>query len=401
MNKPLPSKSSPYAFIIGLDSIQGLQSARLLSARKVPVVGFSTNTTFYSNKTRVCEKIYFTNTGGDELIELLLSIGPTLDEKAVLFPCQDKNVINLSANRDKLAPYYHLMLPEHKTVQMMSDKSTFYRFAQENGFPLPQTLILSSQKEAEEAAVSLKYPCIIKPPVRLSSWSKHTKLKGIISQTAEEFLANFKKFNQWSETLIVQELIIGKDRNHYTCNCYFDKNHEPLVVFSSRKLRQWRPQTGQACSSEEIEDSTVVEETVRLFKHVNYVGMGYLEMKKDDRDGKYYIIEPNIGRTTGRSGAAEIAGVEFLYTMYCDALNRPLPKNRTQQYRNVKWIHLLRDTQAAIYHVRRGELTMKEWWQSVKGPKAFAIFSWRDPSPFIAALMRAIPELLSPRANAS
>nr|NIP28096.1 carboxylate--amine ligase [Phycisphaerae bacterium]NIU27426.1 carboxylate--amine ligase [candidate division KSB1 bacterium]NIV01945.1 carboxylate--amine ligase [Phycisphaerae bacterium]NIV70689.1 carboxylate--amine ligase [Phycisphaerae bacterium]NIX31909.1 carboxylate--amine ligase [Phycisphaerae bacterium] len=134
-----------------------------------------------------------------------------------------------------------------------------------------------------------------------------------------------------------------------------------------------------------------------LFKSVNYRGLGYVEIKRDERSGKYFIVEPNIGRPTGRSAIAEAGGVELLYTMYCEAIGWPLPANREQSYKGVKWVHLLRDLQSALYYWRRGELTLTEWWQSLRGPKTYALFSWRDPVPFLSALQRAIPVLLSPR----
>jgi predicted ATP-grasp superfamily ATP-dependent carboligase len=84
-----------------------------------------------------------------------------------------------------------------------------------------------------------------------------------------------------------------------------------------------------------------------------------------------------------------------MYTMYCDAVGLPLPTNRQQKYKGVKWIHLLRDLQAAAYHWRHGELTLKEWWHSVRGRKAYAIFSWSDPMPFLTALFRAVPVMRS------
>ncbi len=131
-------------------------------------------------------------------------------------------------------------------------------------------------------------------------------------------------------------------------------------MFTSRKLRQWPPITGQACLSEEVRDATIVKEAERLFRGVDYRGLGYLEMKRDERTGTYLIIEPNIGRPTGRSASAEAAGVELLYTMYCDALGWPLPRDREQTFTGVKWIHLVRDLQASVYHWRRGDLTPAE-----------------------------------------
>jgi len=140
-----------------------------------------------------------------------------------------------------------------------------------------------------------------------------------------------------------------------------------------------------------------LHEAIGLFRRVNYRGLGHLEMKQDERSGKYYIVEPNIGRPTGRSAIAEAGGVELLYTMYCDALGWPLPANREQKYEGVKLMHLLRDFQSAWYYWRHGELTLKEWWQSVRGRKAYVVFSWSDPLPFLNALLTAIPLYLSPR----
>ena len=393
----LRHRQTPYAIVIGLDCIQGLQSARILASRGVPVIAVAKSRDYYSCRTNVCEEILFADTGGPGLIDLLTRLGPTFKTKPVLFPCQDKNVLVISRCRQALEPWYQVVLPDPAVVEMMMDKTSFYQYAQEKGFPIPPTFVLRCQKDAQEAAGKLEYPCILKPPYRLRTWSKYTKLKGLVAHSPAEFLAQYEQCRGWAEVLIVQKLIKGGDANHYTCNCYFDRRGEPLVTFTSQKLRQWRPKTGQACLSEEARNDIVAQETVRLFRSVNYCGLGYLEMKRDACSGDYFIIEPNIGRPTGRAAIAEAGGVELLYTMYCDAVGLPLPENRCQKYEGVKWMHLLRDLQAALYHWRRGELTFKAWRQSIRGRKVYAIFSWRDPLPFLAALFRAAPVMLSPK----
>jgi D-aspartate ligase len=95
------------------------------------------------------------------------------------------------------------------------------------------------------------------------------------------------------------------------------------------------------------------------------------------------IIEPNVGRPTGRSAIAEGGGVELVYTAYCDAAGLPLPTRRTQQYVGTTWLDLRRDVQAAVVGIRRGELTAREWWSSLRGPRTHAIWSARDPRPFV------------------
>ena len=384
-----PDDDRPRAIVIGLDCIQGLQSARVLSARAIPVIGITKNGSHFSTKTNVCEHIYVTDTGGDKLVDLLEQLGPTFSKKPVLFPCQDKNVLVISEHRSRLEAWYEIVLPPHDVLEMMMNKATFYEHAERTGLPIPETFLIRTREQAQEVASRVTYPCILKPPLRLRTWSRYTKVKGFIAESPSELLDHYDRSRDWTEALIAQRLIPGGDRDHYTCNCYIDRSGEPQVVFTTRKLRQWPPKIGQACLAEEVRNDVVTRETLRVYGSVEYRGLGYLEMKQDATSGEYFIIEPNVGRPTGRSALAEAAGVELLYTMYCDALGLPLPHNRQQKYQGMKWIHLLRDLQAAYFHWRRRELTWREWLRSVMGPKATAVFSWTDPRPFFSAIFGA------------
>lgn len=385
----------PWAIVIGLDCLQGLQSARVLADRGVSVLGVVKDPTHHAVRTRACKRILRADTGGEPLIELLERLGPTFASKPVLFPCQDKNVLVISRERDRLAPWYHVMLADQKVVELMMDKAAFYAYAMQADLPLPPTVILHDRDDAERAATELPYPAVLKPSIRLRRWSAHTKVKAVVARTPQELLAHYDRFSQWADVLIAQQLIEGSDRNHVTCNCYFDGDGDAAVTFTTRKLRQWPPRTGQACLAEEVRDDAVTELTVALFAGLRYRGLGYLETKREESTGRYLIIEPNIGRPTGRSAAAEAAGVELLYTMYCDAVGRPLPSNRQQTYQGVKWIHLLRDLQASLHHWQRGELTVREWWESIRGRRAYAVWSWRDPRPFLVALRGAVRAILA------
>lgn len=391
------NSQQPYAIIIGLDSMQGIQAARILAHRKVPVIALAEDPKHPSCRTRVCEEILFANTGSEELIRTLDTLGPTLSEKAVLFPCEDKNVWLLSRYRQRLEEWYHLVLPEEDVVEMMMDKVRFYAYAEEEGFPIPRTFFLRSKADAEEAARRLTFPCILKPPNTSQGWWQHTMVKAFKVSNEEELLLSYDHCKRWTDALILQEWIDGTDANLYSCNCYFDANSEPVASFISRKLRQWPPETGQSSLGQECWDDVVYNETVRLFRSVRHRGLGYLEMKRDEASGNYFIIEPNIGRPTGRSAIAEAGGVELLYTMYCDSVGWPLPAGLEQKHDGIKWIHLRRDFQSALYHRLQGELTLKEWYRSWRGRKTYALFSWSDPAPFLADLITVIRVALSRR----
>ncbi|MDZ7267820.1 MAG: carboxylate--amine ligase [candidate division KSB1 bacterium] len=390
----------PHAIVIGLDCITGLQTARILARHHVPVIALAKEPAHYCCRTRVCERILAVNTATEELVQALETLGPRLPHPAVLFPCTDMSVLLLSRHRQQLDAWYRLALPPAETVEMLMDKQRFYTHAQQAGLPIPATFFLHNRAEAVAAAEQLRYPCILKPPLKTPRWERNTRAKVYKAANVAELLALYERCSPWAEVLMAQEWIAGSDAQLYSCNCYFNAQSEPLVTFVARKLRQWPPETGTSCLGEECRNDEVLQVTLQLFRSVNYHGLGYVEMKQEARTGRHYLIEPNIGRPTGRSAIAEAGGVELLYTAYCDMLGRPLPAQRTQTYRGVKWIYLRRDVQSAFHYWRRGELTLRDWWRSVRGPKGYAVFSWRDPLPFLSDLFRVF-RLFPQRAHAA
>lgn len=380
----------PYAIVIGLDTVTGLQTARILARHNVPVVGIATDPFAHFCRTKVCERILFANTANDEFINALITLGPELNQKALLFPCSDLSVLLLSRRRSDLERWYHVVLPDHQVVEMLMDKVSFYTHARAAGLPIPRTFIVTSMAEVKQAAAELTYPCILKPPMRTPAWEQHVRTKVFKISNAAQLLATYECYSPWAKVLMVQEWIEGTDAELYSCNCYFNADSKPLVTFVSRKLRQWPPETGVSCLGEECRNDTVLRETIRLFQSVGYRGLGYVEMKRDVRTGKHFIIEPNIGRPTGRSAIAEAGGVAMLYAAYCDVVQKPLPPNLDQKYVGAKWIYLRQDFQSALHYWRRGDLTLMQWARSWRGHKTDAVFSWTDQAPFWADVRRSI-----------
>src|SRR5512145_568148 len=81
MQQQLP----PYAIVIGLDSLTGIQTARILHQHNIPVIGIAKDQDHFSCRTRVCKKILIADTDSFELIRVLQALAPTLEKKPVLF----------------------------------------------------------------------------------------------------------------------------------------------------------------------------------------------------------------------------------------------------------------------------------------------------------------------------
>lgn len=376
------------AVVIGLDCITGLQSARILARRGVPVIGLAGDARHYAARTRVCERVIEADLTGEGLIESLERLGPSLPSRAVLFPCTDLSVLLVSRHRERLMDRYHVLLPDHAAVQTLMDKMRFLQHAIDHDLPIPETVLLRDRGDALRAADTLTYPCVLKPPVKSPTWQRNTAMKVFLVGTPEELIATYDRIGGWAEVIIAQEWVEGGEQELYSCNAYFDRQARPLVTFVARKLRQWPPHTGTSSLGEECRNDDVLDATVGLFAGVGFHGLAYLEMKRDVRSGRHYIIEPNVGRPTGRSAIADGAGVPLLYTAYCDAVGLPLPAGREQRYSGAKWIDIRRDTQSALYFLRRGELSWRGWAASVRGPKAHAVLDRTDPLPFLYELLQ-------------
>jgi predicted ATP-grasp superfamily ATP-dependent carboligase len=50
---------------------------------------------------------------------------------------------------------------------------------------------------------------------------------------------------------------------------------------------------------------------------------------------------------------------------------------------------------SAFYYWKNGELTIKDWYKSIKGKKFYAVYSLKDPLPFIAEVGTAVKVIWS------
>lgn len=390
------SRELPQAFVIDAGSIAGLQSARTLARHGVPVIGIGRPNHPYC-RTRACQKVIHSPIAGGQFIELLETMGPKLDQPAIILPTQDLVVLHLSRHRERIAPWFRLALPSHELVETLLDKVRFYRFALERGFPIPPTRFVNSREDLLAAMDALRFPAVLKPAIRTERWRQLSAEKVYKVESRQALLDRYEQVRDWSDELIVQEWIEGGEENLYSCNAYFDAASRPVVTFVARKLRQWPPYSGSSCLGEECRNDEVLRETIRLFQSVGFHGLAYLEMKRDARTGRHYILEPNIGRATGRSGIAEGGGVELHYAMYADLAGLPLPAQLEQRYTGVKWICLRRDFQAALRKWLRGEIRLRDWRASWRAPRVWADFSWSDPAPFIYDVLAVVAALFRAR----
>ena len=270
------------------------------------------------------------------------------------------------------------------------DKSALEEFATSAGIRVPKTLTVEPGAAARDSWSVGEFPVVVKPARKSAAWDKVVSRKVVVCEDEATLRSTVGALPDEVGELIVQQWIPGGEDQLFSCNLYIDRTGAVLCTFVARKLRQWPPRAGTSASGESVLDDRVNDLAAELFSRAGHIGLGYVEMKYDARSDLYVVIEPNVGRPTGRSAIADGGGVELLYTAYCDAVGLAVPEPQVQRATTNKWVYLRHDIQAAIAGMRAGELTPRAWIQSLRGPKTFAVWSRSDPMPFVVDVLATV-----------
>ncbi|QWC86649.1 hypothetical protein KLP28_08270 [Nocardioidaceae bacterium] len=388
----------PPVVLVGLASVIGLQTARLLHDRGIRVIGLAGDPGHYAARTRTCERVLAADVHGPGFLEVLEVLGEELAEELadaraaglpgpVLLPCTDRAVLVVAQHAAALRRWFEVPLSGFDTVHALTDKAAFADLIDRVGLQGPATRVVRDAADVEIAA-GLRFPVVVKPSVKSHHWRTVTRSKVCRVEDPTGLRELCARVGRAAGALVVQELVDGDEDRLITCNSYVDRHGRTLASFTSRKRRQWPPALGIASYAEPVEDAEVAALAERLFADAGFHGLAYLEVKRDRASGRPVLIEANVGRPTGRSAMAEASGVELLMTMYADAVGLPLPPaaERRQAPGGPAWINLRRDALAFWAARRAGAMTAREWSQDLRRPLVHAVWSRRDPMPFIMEL---------------
>ena len=387
----MTSKSNqPAAVVVGLQHTTALNTVWSLAQMNAPVIGVTSRPRSPLAQTRKCKIVNCPDVDGDALIDTLVELGKSFDQKAVLFPCSDDQVSVISEKRELVAAYYHFTLPSKEVVGAFLHKTEFANYARLNGYPIPKTVVIDRLTNLQACLSEFKFPCLLKPDTKTARWNRHNQPNKVLRiRNEDEGLRTIGRALQYVDRLVIQEWITGDDSNVYFCLMYFDENSEPRATFVGRKLRQWPPEVGSTASAEKKFNLTVLKESVRFFKTVQYKGLGSLEFKLDPQDRDFKIMEPTVGRPDFQSYVAVANGINIPYVAYCDLIGKPITLlDQPGRVRSVKWIDEWREYRSALFYWKQGKLTLKDWAYSMRGPRSYALFSLSDPLPFFLTFIQ-------------
>ncbi len=326
----------------------------------------------------------------DSLAELLEYRARQWSGRAV-FPTNDEALASLAQHAEKLSRCYRLVIPPPDAVPYLLAKDRMMRVADAVGVPLPRSFGPATHATASSGAIS--YPVVVKPDVGHTFAPRfHSKL--LVANTRDELLECVRSFADAGVTGHVFDLIPGAD-NQIFCYCvYVDREGNPSPGVTVRKLRQSPASFGVARVAElGDEDARLREPTVEILRHMGFRGIGVAEYKLDPRDGTFRFMEVN-GRSVIYNRLIRRGGLDLARVAWSDyVLGQTEPVERTRW--GGVWIHLHADVLRSTLDRRREQVGFSDYLAPYRRPKIFAVWSARDPRPFLAQWSRTAREAAS------
>jgi len=359
----------------------GLGVARSLGRNGIKVYGFDfkKDITFYSKyvKAKICPHPLNEE---KKFIQYLISFGENEHKKPVLFITSDDFLISVSRNKNALDKYFLINLPDNILIESIADKYRQYQLIKAAGIDLPQTFALRKTEEITTIADKLHYPAIIKG-LNVNSWRKNISgsIKGFEVLSETEFTTKANELLNKKTECLVQEIIHGPDTNHYKFCTYFSKEGKMILGFTLQKIRQNPIRFGVGSVVQSIQYEALYKIGEKLFKALNYKGVGSAEFKLDERDCKLKLIEINA-RYWQQNALPDVCGMNFPFVDYLEMIDQK-PESTFIFTPDIKWVNIYMDFDSFLKYRKLKKLTLKQWIKSLKGKKIYSDFAWDDILP--------------------
>lgn len=366
--------------------LNALGVIRSLGRAGVPVTVLASDPEGPAMHTRYARRVACRSTVSDSVIEALVGLGHAFESRGVcpvLFLTQEDTVAVVSRRRDELAPFYRVTLPASRVLMQLMHKDGFRAVAVASGVTVPRTLRITDAEEIGSLA-ELQPPLIVKPSFRDPAYASAFQ-KAYCLDRIDEAQALVRQMLGVLPDVVAQEWIEGGDSDIYFCLQYIRRDGEPAASFVGRKLRSWPPKVGGTASCTVAPDALQLSQTTtQFFREAGVVGLASMEYKRDARSGRFFMVEPTVGRTDYQEEVATLNGTNIPLAAYRTELGLS-PCLTTEQARPCIWRDRTADRQSVM---QTGQLNIKSLTAGARVVDAL----WRpyDPMPAVVLLRRRI-----------
>lgn len=287
---PKNTNAGAVALVLGLDS-HGLAVVRALDDAGVTVYAVENDATPPGVATRNVAKTFYANHFDEmQLLQALPKIRHKLSahSEVVLVAINDRQVEIIGKHMEQLQPLYKIAWSHcAATVLDLQRKDSLEKRSLKQGLNYPRSAVFSQSDQTQDTT-TFHYPTIIKPVRPLSSF------KTLLARDHDELLQLIQAHPQ-DLPILCQEYIEGDDQQIFFGALLLDHG-KVIHGLAGRKIASYPPARGQTTIAETTENAEVLRLTEQFFYGLALSGPVSLELKRDPK-GRYWVIEPTVGRT--------------------------------------------------------------------------------------------------------
>jgi predicted ATP-grasp superfamily ATP-dependent carboligase len=316
----------------------------------------------------------------EKFIKFLIDFSTKQTNKPVLFITADNFLTSVTKNIEEIKKYFYVNTPENQLLSKISNKYEQYLLAKNAGIEVPETVVITKKEDIQTVSGKLMYPLLIKG-LDVNSWREKisSSIKGFPVSNKDEFNAKAEEIVEAGVPIVVQEILIGPDTNHFKYCTYLTTSGETKIKFTCQKIRQNPIRFGVGSVMESVGFPELEEAGFKLFTGIGYTGVGSAEFKIDERDGKLKLIEIN-SRYWQQNALATRCGLNFPLINYLDVTGQNPPILKTF-IKNIKWVNIYNDFESFISYKKLKEISFRKWLKSLKGKKIYSDFAKDDFVP--------------------
>lgn len=386
--------SLPPALLLG-GGCNALSVARSLGRAGVRVYALNTADA-YVLSSRYCKPLRLPDSGNDINAwgEYLLGPQSAPFHGSVLLACSDAELEYLAHNREALSRRYRLDLANPEAHLCVLNKLSTYRQAESAGLPLPRYWSPRTREEVEALRDTLPFPIVVKP-LYSHAYRKRFTQKLVIAHSFDVVEKAVSTARAAELDVMLVEMVPGPDARLCSYYTYLDESGAPLFHFTKRIIRRSPPVFGGG--SYHVTDwiPEVKELGLRFFQAVGLRGLGNVEFKLDELDGRLKLIECNA-RFTEANCLVMASGLDLPLLVYNRLVGRTPPPLETYR-KGVRLWYPLEDYRAFRQLRRQGQLSLWQWLGSLAHRKRLPYLQWSDPLPSLRAEGRRLWQALTKR----
>src|SRR5215203_6339647 len=369
--------------IVVSGATHGLGVVRSLGRRGVPVTVVSyDNRDIASSSKFVREVTRAPHPDKDEaqFVKVLLEAAHRRPG-SLLIPASDAALGTIARHKTNLEDAGLIVASDGAEVtETLLNKATTFALARAAGVPSPATYPVSDEDDVRRFCASAEFPAVLKPELS-HLYRELVGVKWSRVESPEEALRAYTVARSHGLEVVLQELIPGDEQCGAVYNSYF-WDGEPLVEFTSRKIRNSPPDTGSPSVVVSEWMPEVAEQGRRLLGAARFSGYSCTEFKRDPRDGQYKVMEVNA-RHNLSSLLATRCGLNFPWMQYQHLVHGIVPVQRDYE-QGIYWVDVTRDLQNVAHYLRRPGYSLGEFIEPYRRPHVFAVLDRDDVRPAAA-----------------